>query len=205
MYEHDLLHLTKRLEHRECPELEQPEIGKVVVSGRLFGNKATYSCPHGYHVVGLQSRSCQADGKWAGQPPACKENIYCLQPPTIEHARHSALPEQATFDLDATVQYNCHTGYVTNGFPRAKCLAIDGQASWYGPDISCEPRSCGEPGDVPHGWVTADCHTFGCRAVVQCGQGFELVGKAERYCQADGAWAPKELPTCVQGGEKGTV
>ncbi|VVC93465.1 unnamed protein product [Leptidea sinapis] len=134
---------------------------------------------------------------WAGQPPACKENIYCLQPPTIEHARHSALPEQATFDLDATVQYNCHTGYVTNGFPRAKCLAIDGQASWYGPDITCEPRSCGEPGDVPHGWVTADCHTFGCRAVVQCGQGFELVGKAERYCQSDGAWAPKELPTCV--------
>ncbi|XP_050552078.1 uncharacterized protein LOC118277568 isoform X4 [Spodoptera frugiperda] len=182
---------------RECPELTQPEIGKVTLTGRLFGDKAVYSCPHGYHVVGLQSRSCQADGKWAGQPPACKENIYCLQPPTIEHARHSALPEQATFDLDATVQYNCHTGYVTNGFPRAKCLAIDGQASWYGPDISCEPRSCGEPGDVPHGWVTADCHTFGCRAVVQCGQGFELVGKAERYCQADGAWAPKELPTCV--------
>lgn len=59
-------------------------------------------------------------------------------------------------------------------------------------------RSCGEPGDVPHGWVTADCHTFGCRAVVQCGQGFELVGKSERYCQSDGVWAPKELPTCVR-------
>ncbi|KAJ0171288.1 hypothetical protein K1T71_012838 [Dendrolimus kikuchii] len=182
---------------RECPELQQPKVGTVTLTGKLFGDKAVYSCPHGYHVVGLESRSCQADGKWAGQPPACKENIYCLQPPTIEHARHSALPEQATFDLDATVQYNCHTGYVTNGFPRAKCLAIEGQASWYGPDISCEPRSCGEPGDVPHGWVTADCHTFGCRAVVQCGQGFELVGKAERYCQADGAWSPKELPTCV--------
>ncbi|XP_053618316.1 uncharacterized protein Hasp isoform X2 [Plodia interpunctella] len=118
---------------RECPELEQPEIGEVQLTGRLFGDKAAYSCPHGYHVVGLQSRSCQADGKWAGQPPACKQNT----------------------------------------------------------------RSCGEPGDVPHGWVTADCHTFSCRAVVQCGQGFELVGKAERYCQADGAWAPKELPTCV--------
>ncbi|XP_047540229.1 uncharacterized protein LOC125073443 isoform X1 [Vanessa atalanta] len=186
---------------RECPELDQPDIGEdslsVTLTGRLFGDKAVYSCPHGYHVVGLQSRSCQADGKWAGQAPACKKNIYCLQPPTIEHARHSALPEQGTFDLDATIQYNCHTGYVTNGFPRAKCLAIEGQASWYGPDITCEPRSCGEPGDVPHGWVTADCHTFGCRAVVQCGQGFELVGKAERYCQADGAWAPKELPTCV--------
>lgn len=50
--------------------------------------------------------------------------VYCLTPPTIEHARHSALPEQATFDLDSTVQYHCHTGYVTAGFPRAKCLAI---------------------------------------------------------------------------------
>lgn len=66
--------------------------------------------------------------------------VYCLAPPTIEHARHSALPEQATFDLDSTVQYHCHTGYATNGFPRAKCLAIDGQASWYGPDISCERK-----------------------------------------------------------------
>lgn len=66
--------------------------------------------------------------------------VYCLTPPTIEHARHSALPEQATFDLDNTVQYHCHTGYVTAGFPRAKCLAIDGQASWYGPDIQCERK-----------------------------------------------------------------
>lgn len=90
--------------------------------------------------------------------------VYCLTPPKIDHARHSALPEQGTFDLDSTVQYHCHTGYVTAGFPRAKCLAIgkifpliftlwlrriikiplfnqDGQASWYGPDIQCE-RKC---------------------------------------------------------------
>jgi len=64
--------------------------------------------------------------------------VYCLKPPQIEHARNSALPEQETFDLDSTVQYHCHTGYVTNGFPRAKCLAIDNLASWYGPDIQCE-------------------------------------------------------------------
>lgn len=57
--------------------------------------------------------------------------VYCLTPPVIEHARHSALPEQGTFELDSTVQYHCHSGYVTAGFPRAKCLAIDGHASWY--------------------------------------------------------------------------
>uniref|UniRef100_A0AAG5DBD4 Sushi domain-containing protein n=1 Tax=Anopheles atroparvus TaxID=41427 RepID=A0AAG5DBD4_ANOAO len=182
---------------RECPELTQPSLGSVTLSGKHFGSRATYTCPHGYHVVGLQSRLCQADGSWAGSEPVCKQNIYCLEPPTIEHARHSALPEQATFDLDSTVQYHCHTGYATAGFPRAKCLAVDGQASWYGPDISCEPRSCGQPPDPAHGWHAGESYTFGGKVTYHCGEGYELVGRAERYCQADGSWTPKELPTCV--------
>ncbi|XP_035774232.1 sushi, von Willebrand factor type A, EGF and pentraxin domain-containing protein 1-like [Anopheles albimanus] len=182
---------------RECPDLPQPSLGTVTLSGKHFGSRATYTCPHGYHVVGLQSRLCQADGSWAGSEPVCKQNIYCLEPPTIEHARHSALPEQATFDLDSTVQYHCHTGYATAGFPRAKCLAVDGQASWYGPDISCEPRSCGQPPDPAHGWHAGESYTFGGKVTYHCGEGYELVGRAERYCQADGSWTPKELPTCV--------
>ncbi|XP_055372262.1 uncharacterized protein LOC129606153 isoform X4 [Condylostylus longicornis] len=182
---------------RECPELNQPPLGTVTISGRHFGGRATYTCPHGYHVVGLASRLCQADGNWAGSEPACKQNIYCLTPPTIEHARHSALPEQLTFDLDSTVQYHCHNGYETNGFPRAKCLAIDGTASWYGPDIQCEPRSCGQPPEPANGWHATECYTFGCRITYHCGEGYELVGKQDRYCQADGNWTPKELPTCV--------
>ncbi|KAK9711611.1 WAP-type (Whey Acidic Protein) 'four-disulfide core' [Popillia japonica] len=182
---------------RECPEPEQISYGTVTVTGKLFGDRVTYSCQHGYHVVGLQSRTCQADGQWARTAPSCKQNIYCLAPPTIDHARHNALPEQTTFDLDSTLQYFCHNGYVTNGFPRAKCLAIDGQASWYGPDISCEPRSCGAPQDISHGWHAGECYTYGCRINYHCAEGFELVGKAERFCQADGMWSPKELPTCV--------
>ncbi|XP_055836600.1 protein lev-9-like isoform X4 [Episyrphus balteatus] len=182
---------------RECPELSQPLIGTVSIAGRNFGASANYACPKGYHVVGLESRLCQADGNWAGVEPACKQNIYCLVPPTIEHARHSALPVQGTFDLDSTVQYHCFNGFVTNGFPRAKCLAIDGQASWYGPDIQCEARSCGLPEDPSYGWHVGECYTFGCRVVYNCGNGYELVGKHERYCQANGSWTPKELPTCV--------
>ncbi|XP_050510786.1 complement factor H isoform X3 [Diabrotica virgifera virgifera] len=182
---------------RECPEPEQIAYGSVAASGKLFGARATYTCQHGYHVVGLQSRTCQADGQWAGSSPACKQNIYCLSPPTIDHARHNAPAEQTTFDLDSTLQYYCHTGYVTNGFPRAKCLAIDGQASWYGPDIACEPRSCGAPTDISHGWHAGECYTYGCRITYHCAEGYELVGKNERYCQADGTWNPKELPTCV--------
>lgn len=56
----------------------------------------------------------------------------------MDHARHNALPSQTTFDVGTTLKYQCHSGYVTNGFPTAKCLAMGGSASWFGPDISCE-------------------------------------------------------------------
>ncbi|XP_047002642.1 protein lev-9-like [Schistocerca americana] len=123
---------------RECEELLEPDLGTVTLTGRLFGDRATYSCQLGYHVVGLRERTCQADGTWSGDAPACKQNVYCTSPPVLEHARHSALPEQQTFALDSTLQYQCVAGYITRGFPRAKCLAIDGSASWFGPDISCD-------------------------------------------------------------------
>lgn len=67
----------------------------------------------------------------------------------------------------------------------------------YGPDISCEPRSCGQPSDPQFGWHAGECYTFGCRITYHCGEGYELVGKQAADCQADGAWSPKELPTCV--------
>ena len=65
---------TLLLSDRECPEPEQIPFGSVTYTERVFGAKATYSCQHGYHVVGLQSRTCQADGKWAGSAPVCKQN-----------------------------------------------------------------------------------------------------------------------------------
>lgn len=42
---------------RECPELPQPEAGKVTMSGRQFGGTATYSCPDGQKVVGVSRRN----------------------------------------------------------------------------------------------------------------------------------------------------
>lgn len=68
----------------------------------------------------------------------------------------------------------------------------------FGPDIQCEPRSCGQTPDPVHGWHAGECYTFGCRITYHCGEGYELVGKSERFCQATGDWSPKELPTCVR-------
>lgn len=63
---------------RECEDLTSPELGVVTLTGRMFGDRATYSCDHGFHLVGLKERTCQADGSWSGQPPACKQNSKIL-------------------------------------------------------------------------------------------------------------------------------
>lgn len=47
------------------------------MTGRLFNDKATYTCEIGYHVVGLKERTCQADGSWSGSAPVCKQNGKC--------------------------------------------------------------------------------------------------------------------------------
>ena len=64
--------------------------------------------------------------------------------------------------------------------------------------MSCLARPCAQPQDPANGWHTANCYSYTCHAFYTCADGYELVGRAERVCQADGTWAPKDLPTCVR-------
>lgn len=139
---------------RECPELMEIDHGIRALSGKLFGERANYTCDPGYFVVGLAERVCRADGRWTGVTPSCKKDplSFCSVPNKLPNARHDALPEQTTFDLDSIVSYYCNHGYEIKGSPKAKCLMTEGAASWYGPDITCEAKSCGPPADIANGW-----------------------------------------------------
>ncbi|XP_054009771.1 uncharacterized protein LOC128893059 [Hylaeus anthracinus] len=185
---------------RECPVLNEISHGVLMVTGRFFGHRARYTCDPDYYTVGLTERTCRADGHWTGTQPSCKKDAtsFCSQPPKMKNARHNALSEQTTFDLDSVIQYFCNHGYVTAGVRKAKCLMMEGAASWFGPDITCEPQSCGPPADIPNGWHAGECYTYDCRVSYHCAVGYELVGKAEKLCLADGTWTPKESPQCVQ-------
>ena len=148
---------------RECPELMEIEHGVMKVSGRFFGDRANYTCDTGYVLVGLDERVCRADGHWTGVNPNCKkegEKSFCGVPTKFPNARHNALPEQMTFDLDSMVQYSCIHGYETKGSPKAKCLMTGGEVSWFGPDITCEAKSCGPPADIANGWHAGTLFLF---------------------------------------------
>lgn len=63
---------------RECDELPNPEHGVVQMTGRLFNDKATYSCEIGYQLIGRDHRTCHATGSWSGVEPFCKQSgWYC--------------------------------------------------------------------------------------------------------------------------------
>ncbi|XP_076241504.1 hig-anchoring scaffold protein [Calliopsis andreniformis] len=185
---------------RECPALTEIPHGVMTVTGRFFGDRAHYTCDPDYFTVGLMERTCRADGQWTGTVPSCKKDptSFCSQPPKVKNARHNALAEQTTFDLDSVIQYFCNHGYVTTGVRKAKCLMVEGTARWFGPDIICEPQDCGPPADISNGWHAGECYTYDCRVSYHCADGYELVGKAEKLCLADGTWTPKESPQCVQ-------
>lgn len=92
---------------RECPDIPQPEIGTVTISGREFGGRATYTCPHGYHVVGLQNRLCR-NGHWTGVDAVCTKNSKCL---SIRFALQDRLM------CDETCVHYIHLIYSTLDFP----------------------------------------------------------------------------------------
>lgn len=63
---------------RECDELPNPEHGVVQMTGRLFSDKATYSCEIGYQLIGRDHRTCRATGSWSGVEPFCKQSGQCF-------------------------------------------------------------------------------------------------------------------------------
>ncbi|XP_050719319.1 uncharacterized protein LOC127000000 isoform X1 [Eriocheir sinensis] len=182
---------------KECVDLDNPPNGFVDVKGKVVGSVATYSCKEGYHLIGQVTRHCQANGIWTSAPPECRENLYCTDPPVIPNARHNGKEGQTRFEVNQKLQFSCYEGYTTRGFFEAKCLLYNNTMQWFGPEIECEPKTCGDPGDILNGVKEGNCFTFSCRVTYNCRPGFELVGANNYYCQHDGTWRPRELPACT--------
>lgn len=60
----------------ECPVLENPPNGMVVVSGLTVGSNATYTCLLGFTLIGVMTRECQLNAEWSDQEPTCESELY---------------------------------------------------------------------------------------------------------------------------------
>ena len=63
----------------KCPSPSHPSNGKFSINGdSVLGNTVSFSCRHGYKLVGSDERTCMADRKWSGVQPMCKRELPCL-------------------------------------------------------------------------------------------------------------------------------
>ena len=68
----------------------------------------------------------------------------------------------------------------------------------YGPDLSCQPLSCGSPTSSQHAEVRPECTRFRCQATITCRAGYTVRegSPATKICQADGTWSQASID-CV--------
>ena len=57
-----------------------PLLVRIKVHGRKVGNKATFSCPPGYTVVGTEELICLETGQWSSGMPSCQGIEYNMLP-----------------------------------------------------------------------------------------------------------------------------
>ncbi|KAM4808187.1 sushi domain-containing protein 2 [Rhinophrynus dorsalis] len=57
-----------------CGWLGHPKNGKKEGNSYLENSELTFTCNKGYMLVGSNTRTCQADGTWSGQPTQCVTN-----------------------------------------------------------------------------------------------------------------------------------
>ena len=55
----------------QCPSINAPGNGSVIISSFYLSGVANYSCLPNYYLVGYSQRTCQQDGNWTGFQPIC--------------------------------------------------------------------------------------------------------------------------------------
>ncbi|XP_048409358.2 sushi, von Willebrand factor type A, EGF and pentraxin domain-containing protein 1-like [Stegostoma tigrinum] len=169
--------------------------GHYKASNETLGNKVTFYCDFGYKIVGRDYRQCTAEG-WDGDVPSC-EPINCGNPGSILNGYYKA----SKWTVGSNVTFYCDIGYKITGRDYRQCTA-DG---WDGEAPSCDPITCGNPGEILNGYYMTPNETVGNKVFFYCDFGYKIVGSDYQQCTAEG-WAG-DVPSCepITCGNPGTI
>ena len=75
----------------QCKDLQDLDYGKVEYGEKYVGALVTYSCDHGYKLVGDSQRQCEHSGYWSGTKPECikskLDEIHRVHMKNLKHAK----------------------------------------------------------------------------------------------------------------------
>ena len=73
-------HQTLFVSPAECTDLNDPDFGRISVTGLVLGSVATYMCNSGYTLVGNMTRDCvqlnSSRVDWSDESPVCKRTFH---------------------------------------------------------------------------------------------------------------------------------
>ncbi|XP_065178200.1 CUB and sushi domain-containing protein 3-like isoform X3 [Sycon ciliatum] len=186
-----------------CPEPDSVLNGIQADSdnnGRALGSTRTFRCEDGYKLKAGNTASIRCTenmsrtGLWT-QLPVC-EGITCENPgqPANGQATNTG------FDFGKTVRYTCNQGYEMKNIPSGVLtVACKGTGLWSQAKPTCQPVTCGDPGQPAHGQATSTGFYFGKTTVYTCNQGYEMKnipsGQLTVTCTATRQWSQPK-PTC---------
>ncbi|XP_073471882.1 C4b-binding protein alpha chain-like [Aquarana catesbeiana] len=151
------------------------------------GSKATYTCNEGFAfplTSKMNYRICQENGAWSDLTLVC--TAICKENPHVPP--FALLKETSTIYYNGTVvRFECKPGFTSNG--KEKTITCRDH-SWSDPEEFCTRISCGDPGKIKNGHVSASDYLFGSRVKYTCEEGY-VMNTTQNFteCQADGTWS----------------
>ncbi|KAG7158260.1 Sushi, von Willebrand factor type A, EGF and pentraxin domain-containing protein 1-like 3 [Homarus americanus] len=175
-----------------CTKPRGPSNGKVRLSGLFFSSYASVECDPGYTMDGESKLMCGATGNWDTEMPHCLP-VICPPAPQVIHATYNSTELQ--FESFAVLKYECDEGYYTTA--KSILLTCSATGEWEGEDLQCHPVDCGNPGTLPHGYISGNDYMYGNIVRFTCDTGYKLLGEPTAECQFDGSWS-NYVTSCLQ-------
>ncbi|XP_072338026.1 sushi, von Willebrand factor type A, EGF and pentraxin domain-containing protein 1-like [Scyliorhinus torazame] len=179
-----------------CHRTELIANGRIIAGfGPTYRYRETiiYACLEGYEMIGNNVIECGENNVFVPPPPTCKTRT-CDDPPELEHGSPlERFLSKNSFDVGSRVIYRCEKGYILKQ-KRLKYVTCQHDLTWTRLQTICEPRHCGNPGEIWDGYFRAPDDSLGSKAVFYCNKGYGIVGRDHRICTPDG-W-DGQVPTC---------
>ncbi|XP_022082655.1 sushi, von Willebrand factor type A, EGF and pentraxin domain-containing protein 1-like [Acanthaster planci] len=149
----------------------------------ISGSECTFSCRHGYRLVGSNSLTCQNNERWTNDFPTCQARTCSPRQTSIPDGNVSCSDSNL---FGSVCTFACNRGF---GFQPGDTATRTCGSTWSGSVPTCIELSCPPLAAPPHGRFRQPCdNTFGSWCYLVCEEGYSVAGSASRRCTESETW-----------------
>uniref|UniRef100_A0A3Q1HB59 E-selectin n=2 Tax=Anabas testudineus TaxID=64144 RepID=A0A3Q1HB59_ANATE len=186
---------------QQCPLLNYTSLrGRRVncshpIAPHSYNSTCEIRCDEGYELSGPDQILCDHTGQWTASIPACKiKKCSPILFPAVGNA--TCVDTLEPFSFGSQCDFTCPEGYYLRGDSTLTCLA---SGVWSKPTPTCTVVQCNSLEAPPAASLQCEqplgLYSYDSVCVVQCEEGFDLIGTNVTKCSSQGNWS-HTLPVC---------